>query len=469
MHPYTEGSIGITMLSSLHWSHKSLGGVISSDDACAMRSQHVDVSFNHLAGELPGCLIDGTAASKTALLGGNRFHTLDAVPKIGKRLDTLNVAFNDIGGDLGDAVEGGRPLMTSLHVGGNTRMSGDIAAVLAAVPNVEHLDVAGTAMSATSSAAAAAALTSAAHLTNYHVGGAAFVPVLGVAKKTDAALVDKLEVVVTFSESIKYFCGGCPDTVLHMSGFTDCGKSACAKQLRLRALDCAVAHAVNAAHPAAANTGADHESTAHVISESDVSRESIVPYASARLHAGKPDLVLVKLTVKLKAGVTPTAASSIAGALASLDSLDTPAVCAHHVEAAYAVRGALPDPDVVGWRLPAAVVAAQPACGVGVMGRSCAYICPAEWTKEASLESQGIDAMYTMYGGDSEDSVTHSKLLTKEIDARKSEAMTSLLGKYGGGGANSDADAEEEQQREHEEHEAGPYTSPLSQLNLSRC
>jgi len=89
----------------------------------------------------------------------------------------------------------------------------------------------------------------------------------------------------------------------------------------------------------------------------------------------------------IKAGVTPAAASAIAAALASLESLDTPAVCGHHVEQAYAVRGALA--SVAGWRLPAAVVAAQPACGVGVMGRSCSYICPAEWTKGASLESQG--------------------------------------------------------------------------------
>jgi hypothetical protein len=71
----SEGAIGFTMLSSLHWSRKSLGGVIAGADACAMRSQHVDVSFNHLAGELPACLVDGTAASKTAFLGGNRFHT----------------------------------------------------------------------------------------------------------------------------------------------------------------------------------------------------------------------------------------------------------------------------------------------------------------------------------------------------------------------------------------------------------
>ena len=82
-------------------------------------------------------------------------------------------------------VEGGRPLMKSLHVGGNARMSGDVAVVLASVPNVEHLDVAGTAMTAASSAAAAAAITSAAHLTNYHVGGAAFVPVLGRAAQVD--------------------------------------------------------------------------------------------------------------------------------------------------------------------------------------------------------------------------------------------------------------------------------------------
>jgi hypothetical protein len=212
--------------------------------------------------------------------------TVDAVPKIGERLDALNVAFNDIGGDLAAAVEGGRPLMKSLHVGGNTRMSGDITAVLASVPNVEHLDIAGTVMTAASSAAAAAAITSAAHLTNYHVGGAAFVPVLGDVKNAAAAaaaLVDTLEVVVTFRESIKFFCGGCPDTVLHMSGSSDCGKSMCAQQLRLRALDCAVAHAVNAA--AAAGSNADTES--NLISAADVSRESIVPYASARVHAGR--------------------------------------------------------------------------------------------------------------------------------------------------------------------------------------
>ena len=107
-----------------------------------------------------------------------------------------------------------------------------------------------------------------------------------------------IEVVVTFRESIKFFCGGCPDTVLHMSGSSDCGKNMCAKQLRLRALDCAVAHAFNAA----AGSNADDATESNMVSEADVSRESIVPYASARVHAGKPDVVLVKLTVKLKVG-----------------------------------------------------------------------------------------------------------------------------------------------------------------------
>jgi hypothetical protein len=35
-----------------------------------MRSMHLDVSFNDLTGELPACLLDGTAATKSALLGG---------------------------------------------------------------------------------------------------------------------------------------------------------------------------------------------------------------------------------------------------------------------------------------------------------------------------------------------------------------------------------------------------------------
>ena len=50
--------------------NESLAGVLSAADACAMRSMHLDVSFNDLTGELPACLLDGTAATKSALLGG---------------------------------------------------------------------------------------------------------------------------------------------------------------------------------------------------------------------------------------------------------------------------------------------------------------------------------------------------------------------------------------------------------------
>ena len=177
-----EGGFGETMLASIDWSQTSLAGVLGAADACAMRSMHLDVSFNDLTGELPACLLNGTAATKSALLGGNRFHSTE-VPKIGEHLHTVSVAFNDIGGDVSAAVTGGRPKLVSLHVGGNSRMSGDFAEVLASAPNLEFIDIADTAITAADDASAAAAISAAAALTHYHVGGAAFVPVLGAAQR----------------------------------------------------------------------------------------------------------------------------------------------------------------------------------------------------------------------------------------------------------------------------------------------
>ena len=117
-------------------------------------------------------------------------------------------------------------------------------------------------------------------LSHYHVGGAAFVPVLGDAHH---GVVDKVEVVVTLRESIMLFCGQCPNHVLRASSVNmhDCGQNMCAMQLRLRALHCAVAHAVNAA-------GVKHEVA--TISVDDIERNSILPYATAHKHTGKGDV-----------------------------------------------------------------------------------------------------------------------------------------------------------------------------------
>jgi hypothetical protein len=285
-------------------------------------------------------------------------------------------------------------------------MSGDFAEVLVSAPNLEFVDIADTAITAADDAAAAAAISAAAALTHYHVGGAAFVPVLGAEQRGGrggTAKVDKVEVVVTLRESINFFCGGCPDSVMQTSSMADCGRSLCADQLRLKALDCAVAHAVTAAAAAAAAAAgekapaADAQDEAFLVSEDDVRRESILSYATTRAHAGNGDVMVVKLTVTLRAPVTTAAASSIADSLSALESLDTPAACGALVNPATATdRFAIS--DRVQWRLPTAVVTAQPACGTGVMGRACAYICPAEWIKDPAVQSD-VFAVYTAGSG----------------------------------------------------------------------
>jgi hypothetical protein len=250
-------------------------------------------------------------------------------------------------------------------------------------------------------------------LSHYHVGGAAFVPVLGDAHH---GVVDKVEVVVTLRESIMLFCGQCPNHVLRASSVNmhDCGQNVCAMQLRLRALHCAVAHAVNAA-------GVKHEVA--TISVDDIERNSILPYATAHKHTGKGDVTLVKMTVSLKSSVPLKVAAHISESLSSLTSLDTPAECGAHVDEAYATRNAFEDPT--GWKLPAAVVAARVACGNGVVGRSCAYICPASWTKSSVVP---IDVFSMYAGGHGVDGVDGGEAVSDGIQKGKSNIETSFIG-----------------------------------------
>jgi hypothetical protein len=238
-----------------------------------------------------------------------------------------------------------------------------------------------------------------------------------------------VEVVVTLRESINFFCGGCPDSVMKMSSMSDCGHSLCAKRGRLKALDCAVAHAVTAAAAAAAGEeapAADADADAAlVVSREDVRRESILSYASTRARAGNGDVMVVKLTVNLRAPATTATASSITDSLSALESLDTPAACAALVDRdrdrAHATdRSAISDGVPVQWRLPAAVVIAQPACGTGVMGRACAYICPAEWTKEPSVQSD----IFSVYTAASDVSETDG--VSQAINKNRADVQASL-------------------------------------------
>jgi hypothetical protein len=436
--------IGITMLSTIDWSQTNLAGVISAEDACAMRSQHIDVSFNNLAGELPSCLVDGTAAARSTNLGGNHFYTSDKVPKIGQNLGIVNLADNNIGGDITEAVQGGRPRLESLHVGGNARLSGDFVELLSAAPNLEHVDVAGTSITARDSAAAAAAISSAPKLSNYHVGGADFVPVLGDAHH---GVTDKVEVVVTLSESISFFCGGSLSHALHASFMSECGKDHLAHQHRLEALTCAVAHALNAA-------GEGHPSV-KAISEDDVQRDSITSYATERKHVGKGDVTLVKMTVTLKSPMATSLSSRISESLSSLASLDTPAVCGARVDAMLATRNAFENPT--GWKLPAATITAQVACGNGVLGRSCAYICPASWTKKSVLP---VD-VYSLYTGDA--GFNSRNFVLDGINKGKSDIKTSLLGMVQETEGGHDEDEDDERAADGDEFSECPPGTTLDE------